>query len=71
MSDAERLATLVTTSSDLLHRIPSRSDAHHIAAELDRLNRSVRDLARGAIGPSDQPGDFAAALLRHADATNG
>lgn len=71
MADADRLAALVVTSTDVLQGIPSRSEPARIASELERLNRSVRDLARGQIGPSDQPGDFAAALLRHADPSNG
>jgi aspartyl-tRNA(Asn)/glutamyl-tRNA(Gln) amidotransferase subunit A len=65
------LAALVVTSGAALHDIASRTDPARIAAELDRLNRAVRDLARGAVGPFDHPGDFPAALLRNADPTNG
>jgi hypothetical protein len=73
MADGPRadLAALVVTSGAALHGIASRSDPARIAAELDRLNRAVRDLARDAVGPFDHPGDFAAALLRNADPTNG
>lgn len=65
------LAALVVTSGRALHGIPSRSQPERIAAELDRLNRAVRGLARGRVGPGDQPGDFAAAVLLNADSTNG
>lgn len=65
------LAALVATSAEALHDIRSRTDPERIAAELDRLNRAVRDLARGAVGPFDHPGDFATAMLRNADTTNG
>jgi len=65
------LAALVVTSGTVLHGIRSRTDPVRIAAETERLNRAVRDLARGAIGPFDHPGDFAAALLRNADPANG
>jgi hypothetical protein len=73
MADATEpdLAALVVTSGAALHGIRSRTDPERIAAELDRLNRAVRDLARGAVGPFDHPGDFAAAMLRNADPTNG
>jgi hypothetical protein len=54
-----------------LHGVRSRTDPERIAAELDRLNRAVRDLARGAVGPFDHPGDYATAMLRNADPTNG
>lgn len=65
------LAALVVTSGAALHGIASRTDPARIAAELEKLNRAVRDRARGAVGPFDHPGDFAAALLRNADRTNG
>ena len=65
------LAALVATSGAVLHGIRSRTDPVRIAAELERLNRTVRDLARGAVGPFDHPGDFAATVLRNADETNG
>jgi hypothetical protein len=71
MADADRLAALVTMSAELLQAVPPRSDPARIGAELERLNRSVRDLARGRVGPFDQPADFAATLLRHADPANG
>jgi aspartyl-tRNA(Asn)/glutamyl-tRNA(Gln) amidotransferase subunit A len=65
------LAKLVVTSGTMLHGIRSRTDPARIAAELERLNRTVRDLARGEVGPFDHPGDFAATVLRNADPTNG
>ena len=69
--DRAALGAMVTTSGRVLHGIPTRSDPARIGAEVASLNRRVRDLARGAVGPSDQPGDFAVALLRHADPANG
>jgi aspartyl-tRNA(Asn)/glutamyl-tRNA(Gln) amidotransferase subunit A len=65
------LAALVATSCTVLHGIRSRTDPARIAAELERLNRTVRDLARGSVGPFDHPGDFAATVLKNADPTNG
>jgi hypothetical protein len=68
---ASDLAALVATSAEALHGVRSRTDPERIAAELERLNRAVRDLARGAVGPFDHPGDYATAMLRNADPTNG
>lgn len=50
-----------------LHGVRSRSEDASIDAEVQRLNQSVRDLARGMLTPWDQPGDFAQVALRWAD----
>jgi aspartyl-tRNA(Asn)/glutamyl-tRNA(Gln) amidotransferase subunit A len=63
MSDIESAAARL----DRLHGVRSRSDDASIEAEVNRLNASVRDLARGLLTPWDQPGDFAQVALRQAD----
>ncbi|HYG41996.1 MAG TPA: amidase, partial [Bordetella sp.] len=60
----------VTAAAPLLHGVASRTDAGHIAAELVRLNDSVRRVADGRLGYADQPGDYAALLLACADGSN-
>jgi aspartyl-tRNA(Asn)/glutamyl-tRNA(Gln) amidotransferase subunit A len=50
-----------------MHGVRSRSEDVSIDAEVNRLNASVRDLARGLLTAWDQPGDFAQVALRWAD----
>ncbi len=67
---SEDVARLVEISIRDLHGIDSRAGAAAVAREVVRLNMAVRDLARPVLHFSDQPADFAAALLRHADPAN-
>jgi hypothetical protein len=67
---SEEIARLVKISVRDLHGIQSRAGAPAVAREVVRLNTAVRDLARPALHFSDQPADFPAALLRHADPAN-
>lgn len=63
----DALKSFVTTSAELLQKVPSRTTPERLADELTRLNDAVRDMARPLFTPFDQPGDFAAALRRNAD----
>lgn len=67
---SEDIARLVEISIRDLHGITTRAGAAAVASEVVRLNGAVRDLARPMIRFTDQPADFPAALLRHADAAN-
>jgi hypothetical protein len=67
---SEDIARLVEVSIRDLHGIASRAGAAAVASEVVRLNGAVRDLARPMIRFTDQPADFPAALLRHADPAN-
>jgi hypothetical protein len=60
----------VARATQALHGIESRAGAERVAAELERLNAAVRDLARPLLTFADQPADFAAVLLRNADPAN-
>ncbi|MBV7484633.1 amidase [Bordetella sp. BOR01] len=66
----EAARTWVTAAAPALHGVASRTDASHIAAELVRLNDSVRRVADARMGYADQPGDYAALLLSCADSSN-
>lgn len=61
------LESFVTTSAARLQQVPSRTTPARLAAELVRLNDTVRDIARPMLTPFDQPADFAATLRRNAD----
>lgn len=63
----DALKSFVTTSAELLQKVPSRTTPDRLAAELVRLNDAVRDMARPLLTPFDQPGDFGAVLRRNAD----
>jgi outer membrane murein-binding lipoprotein Lpp len=57
----------VAQAAVALHGLQSRAGAEKVAAEVERLNATIRDLARPGIAFTDQPADFAAVLLRNAD----
>jgi hypothetical protein len=68
---ANDLERLVATSIRELHGIVGRADPARVAAEVARLNAAVREAAAPRLHWGDQPGDFAATLLRNADPANG
>ena len=68
---SDDLKHLVETATRDLHGIASRTDPARVAAEVVRLNTALRDAAAPLLTWSDQPQDFAAALLRNADPSNG
>ena len=68
---SDDLRHLVETATRDLHGIASRTDPARVAAEVARLNAALREAAAPLLVWSDQPADFAAALLRHADPSNG
>jgi len=65
------LERLVVTAVRDLHGITPRADAARVAAEVARLNATVREAAAPLLHWGDQPADFAATLLRNADPANG
>lgn len=65
----ETTTAFVAAATTHLHGIASRTDPATVAAEVDRLNGSVRASA-GSISPYAQPADYRQALQQHADATN-
>ncbi len=68
---SDDLKRLVETAMRDLHGIASRTDPARVAAEVARLNAALRDATAPLLAWGDQPADFAAALLRNADPSNG
>lgn len=69
-NDIAAIEQAIAGAAPRLHGIASRTEAAIIAAEVLRLNDSVRAGAKGRLRSGDQPQDFAALLLATADSTN-